>query len=172
MDLVAKHKELDEHLKEQYKALEKTLMDMNIQANFDPSVKDELEWAASQIHKVLAAVPELETLEKKLGMVKNAESEINKVHDDLSKIVDFSKMILPKDVEKAKENKKDSEDKQEKKEEKKDDKKEEKKDEEKKDEKKGDEKKIEKKEDKKEEKKDEKKDEKKTAAQLHSNIKK
>ena len=50
---------------------------MNIQANFDPTVKDELEWAAEQIHNVLNAVPEIKALEKELGMVKDAETEIN-----------------------------------------------------------------------------------------------
>ena len=46
-DLIAKHKELDTHLKEQFTALEKILIDMNIKANFNPEIKRELEWAAS-----------------------------------------------------------------------------------------------------------------------------
>jgi hypothetical protein len=32
---------------------------MNIDANFNPEVKDELEWAATQIKKVLDEVPEI-----------------------------------------------------------------------------------------------------------------
>jgi len=56
-DLIAKHKELDAHLKEQYATLEKILIDMNIKANFNPEIKRELEWAAGQIKLVLEATP-------------------------------------------------------------------------------------------------------------------
>jgi len=56
-DLIAKHKELDSHLKDQFAELEKILVDMNIKANFNPEIKKELEWAAAQIKLVLEATP-------------------------------------------------------------------------------------------------------------------
>jgi flagellar capping protein FliD len=45
-DLIKKHEDLDKHLKEQYSNLEKILSEMTVNANFDPSVQSELEWAA------------------------------------------------------------------------------------------------------------------------------
>ena len=145
VDLVAKHLEIDAHLKEQYTALESILVEMNIQANFDPEIKEDLEWAAEQIKIVLDAVPEIKIMEEKVGLLKEATGDIDKATRELGKILDVTAMI-PKEEDKKEEKK--EEKKSEKKDEKKDEKKSEKKDE----------KKSEKKDEKKEEKKEEKKD--------------
>jgi len=112
---------------------------MTINANFDPTVQSELEWAAKQIKKVLEQTPEIKVLEEKLGMIGEVNTALDESIAGLKSVVDFNKMILPeaKEDEEGKEEKGDD-----KEEEKKDDKEEDKKDEkeEKKDEKKEDEK--------------------------------
>ena len=91
---------------------------MTINANFDPAVESELEWAAKQIKKVLEQTPEIKVLEDKLGMLGDVNTALDESIDGLKKVVNFNKMILPAKDEEGKEEKKDG--KEEGKEEKKD----------------------------------------------------
>lgn len=68
---------------------------MTINANFDPAVESELEWAAKQIKKVLEQTPEIKVLEKKLGMIGDVNKALEKAEKGLKEVVDFNKMILP-----------------------------------------------------------------------------
>jgi plasmid rolling circle replication initiator protein Rep len=72
---------------------------MTINANFDPSVQSELEWAAKQIKKVLEQTPEIKVLEKKLGMLDDVNDALEKSIAGLKKVVDFNKMILPESTD-------------------------------------------------------------------------
>lgn len=80
---------------------------MTINANFDPSVESELEWAAKQIKKVLEQTPEIKILEDKLGMLGDVNTALDESIDGLKKVVNFNKMILPAKDEEGKEEKKD-----------------------------------------------------------------
>ena len=116
--------------------------DQDIEAEFDPADKKDIEWVTGEILKILEETPEIKELEKQLGLAKSANDPLDKVIADLKKITDVSKMVKKRDEE----NKKDEDKKEDgKKDDKKKDDKGEKKDD-KKEDKKADEKPKEKKE--------------------------
>ena len=94
-ELVAKAKEVDDHIKTHIKALEEILNAVNFNAEFDPNDATDLKWLEGEVQKILNEVPEIKILENQLKMANG--TEINKVLDDvikdLSKVVDVSKML-------------------------------------------------------------------------------
>jgi hypothetical protein len=62
-ELVAKAKEVDDHIKTHIKALEEILNAVNFNAEFDPNDAADLKWLESEVLKILEAVPEIKVLE-------------------------------------------------------------------------------------------------------------
>jgi len=106
-ELIDQLKALDDKLKGQFDKLEKLLNDQDIEAEFDPNDKKDIEWVTEEILKILEETPEIKELEKQLGLAKKTNDPLDKVIADLKKITDVSKMVKAKDAEKEKDEKKD-----------------------------------------------------------------
>merc|ERR1712113_1171869 len=92
--------------------------DQDIEAEFDPNAKKDIEWVTEEILKILEETPEIKELEKQLGLAKASPEPMDKVIEDLKKITDVSKMVKKRDEEdKEVEEKKDEDKKEEKKDE-------------------------------------------------------
>jgi hypothetical protein len=50
---------LDGHIKEQFTLLEKILSNTEIEADFDPTSQEDLEWVVGEILKILEDTPEI-----------------------------------------------------------------------------------------------------------------
>ena len=96
--VLSAYKELDTHLKEKFEALEKVLMDTEINVTgFDPDSEEDIKWLTGEMEKILEAAPEIKHLEEKLKMVKTFDSSLDSVISDLEKITDIAKMVVPKE---------------------------------------------------------------------------
>jgi hypothetical protein len=92
-DLIAGIQSLDSHIKEEFLALEKILHDVEIDATFDPESAADIEWITGEISKILEDTPEILALEKKLGMVKDADPVLTKVMGDLKRVTDVTRIL-------------------------------------------------------------------------------
>jgi hypothetical protein len=92
------YKGLDEHIKEQFAALQKILEDTRINVSgFDPDSEDDIKWLSGEIDKILKAAPEIKVLEDKLKTVDDVHPALDKVIADLQKITDVQQMIPSKE---------------------------------------------------------------------------
>jgi len=66
-------------------SLEKVLLNVKINANFDSESSEDIEWVTGEVEKILNDTPQLKSLETKLKMV-----------DDVDKSLDDSVMGLKK----------------------------------------------------------------------------
>jgi hypothetical protein len=87
--MIESYKGLDDHIKEQFAALEKILTDIKINVSgFDPDSEDDIAWLSGEIDKILKAAPEIKALEDKLKSVDDVHPALDKVLEDLEKITD------------------------------------------------------------------------------------
>lgn len=90
------YEELDGHLKEKFAALEKVLMDTEINVSgFDPKDEADIKWLTGEMEKILNGAPEIKHLEEKLKAVDDVHPALDKVLKDLEKITDITKMVIP-----------------------------------------------------------------------------
>lgn len=92
-DLIAGIQALDAHVKAEFLALEKILTDIEIDATFDPESAADIAWITTEISKILEDSPQIQELEVKLGMVKDADPVLEKVMKDLRRVTDITRIL-------------------------------------------------------------------------------
>ena len=71
--------------------------DQEIEAEFDPNDKKDIEWVTEEIMKILEETPEIKKLENQLGMSKKVHDPLDEVVEHLKKITDVSTMVKDKE---------------------------------------------------------------------------
>ena len=78
-DLVAKGTELSDHIKAEFSLLEKICDAVIINATFDPTNQEDLDWLAGEIQKILIEIPEIGILKTQMGLVNASHPSLEAV---------------------------------------------------------------------------------------------
>lgn len=69
------------------------MTEIEIEASFDPESAADIAWITTEIEKILEDSPQIQQLETKLGMVKDADPVLTKVMNDLKRVTDITRIL-------------------------------------------------------------------------------
>lgn len=92
--VVDSYVEMKNNIQFEFENLNQIMLGLKVNANFDADSAQDIEWVATEVEKSLMDTPQVKSLEDKLGMAAEKESELTEAVGGLEKVLNITQTKL------------------------------------------------------------------------------